>query len=326
MLRLPVFNAAFARSADEAIELKARHGMAAAYVAGGTDLYPNMKRRQQTPGVVIDIRGIESMRALGKSSDGSLRIGAGVTLTRLIRDPMVRAEWPVLSEAAATISTPILQNMGTVGGNLLLDTRCNYYDQNYEWRKAIDFCMKKDGKICWVAPSSPRCWAVQSSDLAPVMVALGARVRLRGVSGTRVVPAASLYHDDGIRFLTKQPDELLLDLEVPPLAGGRATYLKVRRRGAFDFPVLGVAAWARFAPDGTVDDVRIVLGAVGSHPRASEEAAALIKGQRLTDDVLDAAARSAARPAKPLDNTDFTIGWRKDMVPVYVRRALVALK
>jgi CO/xanthine dehydrogenase FAD-binding subunit len=119
---------------------------------------------------------------------------------------------------------------------------------------------------------------------------------------------------------------LLLDLEVPPLAGGRATYLKLRRRGSFDFPVLGVAAWARLAPDGTVDDVRIVLGAVGSCPRVSEEAAALVKGQRLTDDILDAAARSAARPAKPLDNTDFTIGWRKDMVPVYVRRALAALK
>ena len=101
-------------------------------------------------------------------------IGAAVTLTRLIHDPVVRTEWPVLARAAATISTPILQNMGTVGGNLLLDTRCNYYDQTYEWRQAIDFCMKKDGAICWVAPSSPRCWAVQSSDLAPVMVALGA--------------------------------------------------------------------------------------------------------------------------------------------------------
>lgn len=326
MLRLPVFTATFARSVEEAVELKARHGVSAAFVAGGTDLYPNMKRRQQTPAVVINIRGIAELNRIEVTAEGALRVGAGVSLTRLIRHPVVRAQWPVLAEAAATISTPILQNMGTVGGNLLLDTRCNYYDQNYEWRKAIDFCMKKDGKICWVAPSSPRCWAVQSSDLAPVMVALGAQVRLRGPAGERVIPAGTLYVDDGIQFLTKQPDELLVDVEIPALAEARAAYLKLRRRGAFDFPVLGVAAWARFSSGGIVDDARIVLGAVGSFPRMSEEAREAVRGRQLTDEVLDAAARAAARPAKPLDNTDFTIGWRKDMVPVHVRRALAALR
>jgi 4-hydroxybenzoyl-CoA reductase subunit beta len=186
--------------------------------------------------------------------------------------------------------------------------------------------MKKDGKICWVAPSSPRCWAVQSSDLAPVMVALGATVTLRGSGGERTIPARSLYVDDGIQFLSKQPDELLVHVEVPALSGARASYLKLRRRGAFDFPVLGVAAWARFAQGGVVDDVRIILGAVGSFPRSSEEAGEIVRGNPLTDDIMDAAARAAARPAKPLDNTDFTIGWRKDMVPVYVRRALAALR
>jgi 4-hydroxybenzoyl-CoA reductase subunit beta len=326
MLRLPVFTASFPGSVEEALELKARHGPMSAFVAGGTDLYPNMKRRQQTPGVVIDLRRIPELRGIDRTSEGGLRIGAGVSLTRLIRHPAVRSEWPVLSQAAATISTPILQNMGTVGGNLLLDTRCNYYDQNYEWRKAIDFCMKKDGKICWVAPSSPRCWAVQSSDLAPVMIALGAQVTLRGTAGERTIPAAALYFDDGIQYLTKQPDELLVSIHVPRLAPGRAVYLKLRRRGAFDFPVLGVAAWARFSADGSVEDSRIVLGAVGSFPKVSEDAAEAVRGKQLSDEVLDAAARAAARPAKPLDNTDFTIGWRKDMVPVHVRRALAALK
>jgi 4-hydroxybenzoyl-CoA reductase subunit beta len=324
MLRLPVFRASFPRSVEEAITLKARDGVSAAFVAGGTDLYPNMKRRQQTPHHVLDIRGIASMRTITTSADG-LSIGAGVTLTQLIRHPLVRAEWPVLGVAAASISTPILQNMGTVGGNLLLDTRCNYYDQNYEWRKAIDFCMKKDGKICWVAPSSPRCWAVQSSDLAPVMVALGARIRLVGPAGERVIPAGALYQDDGIQFLTKHPDELLVSIEVPSLAGARASYFKLRRRGSFDFPVLGVAAWARFSSNQTVEDLRIVLGAVGSFPKLNEEAANTAKGQTLHEEMLDAVARAASRPAKPLDNTDFTIGWRKDMVPVFVRRALAAL-
>jgi 4-hydroxybenzoyl-CoA reductase subunit beta len=334
MLRLPVFTPRFPTTVDEAVALKARYGADAAYVAGGTDLYPNMKRRQQTPGVVIDLRrtGLggqalkDSLAVAGGRAGGQLVLGAGMTLTQLIRDPLVRAEWPVLSAAAATISTPILQNMGTLGGNLLLDTRCNYYDQGYEWRKAIHFCLKKDGDTCWVAPSSPRCWAVQSSDLAPVMVALGASVTLVGPGGRRTIPAASLYRNDGIEYLSKHPDELLITVTVPPLAGARAVYRKVRRRGAFDFPVLGVAAVVQTDPAGVVTAARVVVGGVGSSPAEHEAAAAALVGHPLGDDAIEAAALAAARPSKPLDNTDFTIGWRKDMVPVTVRRALEELR
>jgi 4-hydroxybenzoyl-CoA reductase subunit beta len=326
MLRLPTCQAVFPSSIAQAIELKVEHGPEASYVAGGTDLYPNMKRRQQTPYHLIDVRRIPELGSLEVDGDGGLIIGAGVTLTRLIRDVRITADWPVLGQAAATISTPILQNMGTVGGNLLLDTRCNYYDQSYEWRKAIDFCMKKDGEICWVAPSSPRCWAVQSSDLVPVMVALGAEVTLAGPDGTRTIPVQALYHNDGIEFLTKQRDELLVSVRVPAMGSARATYQKLRRRGSFDFPVLGVAAWIRPNGGATIAEARVVLGAVGSYPIVSEAAAEVLVGHALEDDTIDAAARAAAKPAKPLDNTDFTIGWRKDMVAVHVRRALEALR
>src|SRR5262249_54002220 len=155
-----------------------------------------------------------------------------------------------------------LRNMGTIGGNLCLDTRCNYYDQNYEWRKAIDFCMKKDGETCWVATSSPKCLAVSSTDTAPALIALGASVTLLSASGTRTVPVEALYSNDGIHYLTRRPDEILTSVRVPRLAGWRSTYWKLRRRGSFDFPVLSVAAAARFAKDGTIEDARIVLGAV----------------------------------------------------------------
>lgn len=326
MMRLPPCEAVFPTSIADAIELKKQLGRNSAYVAGGTDLYPNMKRRQQTPQHLIDIRRIPELRALDVADDGALVIGAGVTLTALIRDAQVRKAWPVLVEAAALISTPVLQNMGTVGGNLLLDTRCNYYDQNYEWRKAIDFCMKKDGDICWVAPSSPRCWAVQSSDLVPVMVALGAEVSLAGPDGTRTIPAEALYRNDGIEFLTKQPDELLVSIRVPAMGEARASYQKLRRRGAFDFPVLGVAAWIRPNGGDTVAEARIVLGAVGSHPIQSEAASEALVGSSLDDEAIERAARAAAKPAKPLDNTDFTIGWRKNMVAVYVAKALRAVQ
>lgn len=326
MLRLPPHDTSFPTSIADAVAQRVQAGAAGAYVAGGTDLYPNMKRRQQEPTRVIDVRRIPELGWIEVIPEGTLHIGAGVTLTRLIRDPRVQSGWPVLGHAAGEISTPLLQNMGTVGGNLLLDTRCNYYDQGYEWRKAINFCMKKDGDTCWVAPSSPRCWAVQSSDLVPVMVALDARVVLAGPDGERTIPAAALYQDDGMAFLTKRPEELLVRIEVPPLRTASASYRKLRRRGAFDFPVLGVAAWARFGKEDVVEEARIVLGAAGSYPKLVPEAAEALIGGTLDGDRIDAASRLAHRLAKPLDNTDFTIGWRKEMAAVYVRRALEALR
>jgi len=326
MLRLPPHETTFPTSIPEAVAQRVRAGAAGAYVAGGTDLYPNMKRRQQEPRRVIDVRRIPELNRLEVGTDGTLIVGAGVTLTRFLRDSRVQSGWPALAHAASEISTPLLQNMGTVGGNLLLDTRCNYYDQGYEWRKAIHFCMKKDGDTCWVAPSSPRCWAVQSSDLAPVMVAVDARVVLAGPDGERTIPASALYHDDGMAFLTKRPEELLVRIEVPALSSARASYRKLRRRGAFDFPVLGVGAWASFDGAGKVTAARVVLGAVGSYPKSVPEAAAQLVGGTLNDEQLDEAVRTASKLAKPLDNTDFTIGWRKDMASVFVRRALEGLR
>jgi 4-hydroxybenzoyl-CoA reductase subunit beta len=216
--------------------------------------------------------------------------------------------------------------MGTLGGNLLLDTRCKYYDQNYDWRKSIEFCMKKDGAICWVAPSSPRCWAVQSADSVPLLVAMGAEVDLLGPGGERRVSVSALYRDDGILYLAKQRDELLTRVHLPSPNGWRAVYRKVRRRGAFDFPVLGVGAWARFAPDGTVEDARVVLGGVGSAPEAVAGAAEPLIGGRLDDDAIHAAAQASWKAGRPLDNTDFTISWRKEMIRPTVVRALGDLR
>jgi 4-hydroxybenzoyl-CoA reductase subunit beta len=227
--------------------------------------------------------------------------------------------------AAALVSTPLLRNMGTLGGNLCLDTRCNYYNQSYEWRKAIDFCMKKDGAICWVAPSSPRCWAVSSSDVAPVMVAIGAEYVLAGPAGERVVPAGRFYHNDGINYLTKQPDEILTAVRLPAPDDWDAVYHKLRRRGSFDFPVLGVAAWVKW-DGGKVADARIVLGGVASYPQEVVEAGAALRGTSLPGEAIAAAAQAAFQPSKPMDNTDFDLSWRKQMTRVWVTRALEELR
>jgi 4-hydroxybenzoyl-CoA reductase subunit beta len=289
------------------------------FVAGGTDLYPNMKRRHQEPRTVISLMGIPELRR----RDGET-LGACVTLSELTAGPPDRPTAAVWT-AARLVSTPLLRNMGTLGGNLCLDTRCNYYNQSYEWRKSIDFCMKKDGKICWVAPSSPRCWAVSSSDVAPVMVAIGAEYRLIGPQGDRLVPAARFYSNDGINYLTKQPDEILVDVRLPPPNGWDAVYHKLRRRGSFDFPVLGVAVWIRW--DGrNVSDARIVLGGVASYPQEVPEAGAALQGAELNDESIAAAAEAAFRPSKPMDNTDFDLSWRKQMTRVYVKRALEELR
>jgi 4-hydroxybenzoyl-CoA reductase subunit beta len=319
MMRLPSFRYLAPRTIAEAADSLAENPSDTMLLAGGTDLLPNMKRRQQTPGTVIGLRGI---RELGHITNGDgLTIGAGVTLSDLVADPRVRGSYAGLFQAASQVATPHLRNMGTVGGNLCLDTRCTYYDQNYEWRKAIDFCMKKDGGTCWVATSSPKCLAVSSSDTAPMLQALGARVTLVSSRGTRMLPVADLFANDGMRYLTRQPDEVLTAVALPAGDGWRSAYRKLRRRRSFDFPVAAAAVAAKL--DGPiVVDIRIVLGAVASRPLESERAAALVRGNRLTDDLVAEAAAAAGDIAKPMDNTDFELVWRKMMVRTLVRDAL----
>src|SRR5215210_4050124 len=325
MMRLPKFTYRVPREISDAVKMMGDAGPEAQFVAGGTDLYPNMKRRQQTPQTVISVTRLKELNRITGDGREGLRIGAGVSLTDICEDKVVNRDYPFVAAAARTISTPILRNMGTIGGNLLLDTRCNYYDQNYEWRKGINFCMKKDGEICWVAPGSSKCWAVQSSDLVPEMVAIGAKFRLVSTAGERMVDAAEFYKDDGIDYMNKRPDELLVDIHLPPTNGWRASYQKLRRRGAFDFPVLGVAAYLKFdqgAGDATVADAKIVLGGIAPSPvQVSESAQALIGGV-LNDDQIEAAAEAAYVKARPLDNTDFVYQWRKQMARQYTIRAL----
>jgi 4-hydroxybenzoyl-CoA reductase subunit beta len=289
-------------------------------VAGGTDLLPNMKRRQQTPSTLIGLRSIAELRRMA-NGDG-LTIGAGVTLATLVNAPQVREHYQGLWQAAAQIATPHLRNMGTLGGNLCLDTRCNYYDQTYEWRKAIHFCMKKDGDVCWVAPSSSRCLAVSSTDTAPVLAALGASVVLRSASGDRTIPVAELFRNDGINYSCRRRDELLAAVVLPRPQGWRSAYWKLRRRGAFDFPVLSAAVAVQLSSDGTVTAARVVLGAVASRPVEVAEASAALIGNRLTDEPVAHAAEIAARPSRPMDNTDFSLLWRKRMTREFVTYAL----
>src|SRR5262245_13947948 len=327
MLRLPPFTYLAPRSVTDAARLVAEHGQDAMLVAGGTDLYPNMKRGQFEPKVLVALGGIAELRGVRGDARRGLSLGPTTTLTTVSRHPDVARHYPALATAAGLVSSPQLRNVGTIGGNVCVDTRCNYYNQTYDWRRAIGFCMKKDGDICLVAPGSPRCWAVSSSDTAPVLWSLGAKVRLVGASGERTIALRDLYRDDGIEYLAKQRDEVLAEILLPPADGWQSIYLKLRRRGSFDFPVLGVAVAVRLdgaAGEGraVVRDARIVLGAVASLPREATAAAQVLVGERLTPEVIARAADAAAGPSKPLDNTDYAHFYRKRMTRVFVSRAL----
>jgi len=325
MMRLPLFEFRAPQTVAEAARILDGEGPQTMPLAGGTDLLPNMKRRQQVPKTLMSLNRIGELHQ-SRRSESCMRLGACLTLSEIAADPRFQNGMTALAQAASFVATPQIRNMATLGGNLCLDTRCNYYDQNYEWRKAVGFCLKKDGDTCWVATGSSKCMAVSSTDTAPALMALGARVRLVSRSGEREVPLTDLYQNDGIHYMKRQPNELLTEVLVESLHGWKSAYWKLRRRGAFDFPVLSVAAAAKISAGGIVEDARIVVGSVACLPLVAVEASAFLKGRALSRDSIAQAAAHAALIAKPLDNTDFDMTWRKRVTSEFATYALRELR
>ena len=336
MLRLPRFQLHTPATVRDAALLLQEHraaeqdaaktgtpGITVMLVAGGTDLFPNMKRRQFTPTTLIAL-GTALPRNITFGT--AVTIGAGATLTLVANDPRIAEGYRALAEAAVSISTPQLRNMGTIGGNLCLDTRCNWYDQSLFWRLAEGMCMKTDPSVvCRVAPSSPRCLAVASADTVPALLALGASVRIVKADGERVVALADLYREDGISPMVMGRDDIVTEILLPRADGWRSTYLKLRDRGSFDFPIVGLAAAVRLE-GGIVRDARVAMTAVGSRPMLVGAAATALVGSKLEDDAIAAAADAAHKIARPMDNTSGTIAQRKKTVPVFATRALQSLR
>ncbi|TME07051.1 MAG: 4-hydroxybenzoyl-CoA reductase [Chloroflexi bacterium] len=318
MLRLPRFRYLRPKDAREAARMAADLGPRAMFVAGGTDLFPKLKRRQFEIDTLI---GLDFLPRSVRNGTDECVIDAGATLAAAAHDQHLNIRCAGYAQAAGLVSSPPLRNAGTIGGNLCVDTRCNYYDMTYEWRKAAGFCIKKDGDICLVAPSSPRCWALSSSDTAPMAIALDGMVSLSGPDGERELPVAALYRDDGIQYMAKQPSEVVTALRLRATPQTRSAYVKLRRRGSIDFPIAG-AAIALVLDGDVVSDCHIVLSAVASHPLEARAAEEFLKGRPLEPEAIRQAAELAAKPAKPLDNADLSHFWRKRMVRVVVEQAL----
>jgi len=325
MLRLPPFEYHRPTSVGEVAAILADQGPTARVVAGGTDLWPNMKRRHQQASTVVSLMGVPELRSVASDPEApEVRIGATTTLSSVQENQAIRSRFPALARAIGSISSPPLRNMGTLGGNLCLDTRCTYYNQTEGWRRSIDYCMKEAGTICWVAPSSPRCWAHTASDSAPMLSALGARVRLESKDGDRILPVTELFLDDGIDYLAKRPEELLTEIHLPPESSTetcRSSFWKLRRRGSIDFAVLSVAA-ALWFDDDHVTRASVYLGAVGSYPMRVDGLDELLVGRPLTEERILEVAQVARRVATPMDNTDFKAQWRGAMAERYTQAAL----
>jgi 4-hydroxybenzoyl-CoA reductase subunit beta len=323
-LSLPEFKLLRPREIEEAIRHLGEHEGNVRVLAGGTDLIPSMRQKLFDPEYVLDLRGIAALRGIKPQSDGGVEIGASTTLRTIERSDYLRQHYLVLTEAAATVASPVLRNMGTIGGNICLDTRCLWYNQSLTWRKGCGFCIKKDGDLCHVAPGGTKCWAVFSGDTPPALLCLNAEVEIASAAGTRRVRLSDFYTGLGDNYRTLQSNELVTRVFLPASSAGYSgVYRKLRVRGSIDYPLAGVAVVMKRS-NGRVSDARIGITAVNPAPLLVKGAAELMEGKALDETLAESIGDLAARTAKPLTTSALTPEYRREMIRVFTKRAVLA--
>lgn len=328
MLRLPPFRYHRPTSVTEAIALMGEHGNEAMYVAGGTDLLPNMKHRLFEPRHLIALKCIDGLRGIEEitndhGGNGILRIGAGETLTSVATNSKVQEFFPALAEAASHVAGPQLRNAGTIGGNVCLDTRCTYYNQTHFWREALGFCLKKGGDVCHVTRTGKKCVAAHSADTPPVLITLDATAVFAGPEGSREIAITDLFVADGIENTRRTRHEILTEIRIPlASAARRQAYVKLRQRKSIDFPLLTVAVAADLDETATLRGIEGVVTGLGSRPRRLTKWNEVAEGRALDEELVEELAERAHRQCHPLENMIVDPDWRRAMVPVFVKRAL----
>jgi 4-hydroxybenzoyl-CoA reductase subunit beta len=321
-LSLPEFRLLRPRTLPEAVELLGKH-TEAQIVAGGTDLIPSLKQRLFTPAYVLDIRRIAELRGIRSRLGRGTEIGALTTLTEIERSDLIRRDYPVLCEAAKTVASPILRNMGTLGGNICLDTRCLWYNQSLTWRTSCGFCIKKDGDLCHVAPGGSKCWAVFSGDTPPALLCLDAELEIAGPAGKRRLPLRDFYTNVGDARMKLSKDEIVTRVSLPErTAGYRGVYRKLRLRGSIDYPLAGVAVALKRC-NGHVEDARVAIAAVNPAPLLVRGVEKELVGKPVTEETAGAVGELAARTAKPLTTSALTPEYRREMIRVFAKRAVL---
>lgn len=323
-MRLPDFQYVEPESIQEACSFLKDHGRGCRVMGGGTDLLPSMKQRIFRPESLVHLGGISNLNQMEFDKNAGLRIGPLVKLRSLETDPLVLEKYPVLSEAAGQIGSVQVRQMGTVGGNLSLDTRCYYYNQSDFWRRCRPKCIKMGGETCNALGGGKKCFAVFSGDLAPVLIALDAKIKLNSSLGERTLLLRDFYTGDGARPFALSPEEIITDIEIPPIPKDTFTcYLKYRIRRSMDFPIAGVAATLTVeGKEKVCRGVRVVIGAVGAKPSVVKGLGELMKGKRMENSLIEKASDLAFQAAKPISNTASSPAYRKQMVKVFLENSL----
>lgn len=322
-MTMPASRVARPGTIEEAVGLLAKNGPEAVIIAGGTDVVPNLQMKLFTPRVLVDIKPIRALQGITIVAGGALRLGALTTLSEIVGSPLLKASYPVLVSAVSTIAGPLQRNMGTLGGNLCLETRCLWYNQSYFWRRALGGCLKKDGDVCHVAPGGKRCWAVWSGDSAPALLTLDAEVEIAGPRGTRRIPVAQFYLNDGMNRVALGRDELAAAVYLPArTAGRRGIYHKLRIRDSIDYPLAGVAVTLDVDRSEVCREARVAITAVNPAPLLVKEASESLVGQRYSAELVERVAHAAICTGKPLTTSASTPVYRREMVRLFTRRAL----
>lgn len=323
-MSLPEFKLLRPHSIEEAVRDLDQHAGHIRVLAGGTDLIPSMRQKLFEPQYVLDLRGIAELRGIKPQADGAVEIGALTSIRSLERSEVLRQRFPVLTEAAASVASPTLRNMGTIGGNICLDTRCLWYNQSFTWRKGCGFCIKKDGDLCHVAPGGTKCWAAFSGDTPPALLCLHAEIEIVSASGTRRIPLQDLYTGLGDNYRRLQPNELVTRIFLPASAAGyRGVYRKLRVRGSIDYPLAGVAV-AMKRSNGHIEDARIAITAVNPAPLLIPGVSELLSGRAPDEALAQTVGDLAAKISKPLTTSALTPEYRREMIRVFTQRAVLA--
>ena len=322
-MSLPQFKLLRPRSLEEAVGYLEKYSGNIRVLAGGTDLIPSMSQKLFEPGYVLDIRRITELRGIRQTEQGT-EIGALTTLSEIECSDFLRKHYPVLTEAAATVASPVLRNMGTIGGNICLDTRCLWYNQSLTWRKGCGFCIKKDGDLCHVAPGGTKCWAAFSGDTPPALLCLNAEAEIAGPSGVRRISLREFYTGLGDDYRKLGPTELLTRVFLPEASADyRGVYRKLRVRGSIDYPLAGVAVVMKRS-NGHVADAHLAITAVNPAPTLVKGATQLLAGKVVDEALAEAVGDLAAKTAKPLTTSALTPEYRREMIRVFTKRAVLA--
>ncbi len=326
-MHLPKFEYLTPETTEEASALLARHQGDAAVLAGGTDLVVRMRQRSATPGYVIALKSVKDMDYIRYDGADGLRIGALTPLHVLETSETVNRHYAVVAESVAQVASPQVRNVGTLGGNLCLDTRCWYYNKSLSWRQSRALCFKTGGSVCHVVKGGKRCYALFCADTAAALISSGAKIKIVGQGGNHLIALEDFYSGTGAApFNSLVAGQIISEIQIPvPLSKTGSTYLKYGLRKSVDFPLVGVAAQVRVSEDSKeCVDARLVLSAVASAPIRAKKTEAILRGGKMTDQLLAAAAEASVKEIGPVVSRGTSADYKRKLIMLSVREAVIA--